>query len=125
MNQPITLVSNGNIFGHKLLFRYSVLEDLRSNDRKLHLNRPNTNFTKSGFSYRGAVSWDSLPAEIADVYDQLSLYSFKTLINHHYKDLEGSTSTIQMTNFSFLKIVVIHNSNSNSLLELSCSYRRN
>ena len=59
---------------------------LRSNDRKLHLNKPNTNFKKNSFSYRGA--------EIVDVYDQLSLYSFKTLINHHYKDLEGSTSTI-------------------------------
>ncbi len=67
---------------------------LGSNDRKLHLNKPNTNFTKNSFSYRGAVSWNSLPAEIVDVYDQLSLYSFKTLINHHYKDLEGSTSTI-------------------------------
>ena len=48
-----------------------------------HLNKPNTNFMKNSFSYRGAVSWNSLPAEIADVYDQLSLYSFKTLINHH------------------------------------------
>jgi hypothetical protein len=66
---------------------------LRSNDRKLFLNKPNTTFMKNSFSYRGAVSWNSLPAEIVDVYDQLSLYSFKTLINHHYKDLERNTST--------------------------------
>ena len=52
---------------------------LRSNDRKLYLNKPNTNFLKNSFSYRGAVSWNSLPAEIVDVYDQLSLSSFKTL----------------------------------------------
>jgi hypothetical protein len=44
---------------------------------------------KNTFSYRGAVSWNSLPAEIVDVHDQLSLYSFKTLINHHYKYLGG------------------------------------
>jgi hypothetical protein len=56
---------------------------LRSNDRKLFkLNKPDTIFMKN-----------SLPAEIVDIYDQLSLYCFKTLINHHYKDLEGKTST--------------------------------
>ena len=67
---------------------------LRSNDRKLHTEKPNTNFLKKSFSYRGAVSWNSLPSEIVDVHDQLSLSSFKTLINHHYKDLEKNTSTI-------------------------------
>ena len=67
---------------------------LRSNDRKLHTEKPNTNFLKKSFSYRGAVSWNSLPGEIVDVHDQLSLSSFKTLINHYYKDLEKNTSTI-------------------------------
>jgi hypothetical protein len=43
---------------------------LRSSDRKLYLNKPNTNLMKNSFSYRGAVSWNSLPAEIVDVYDQ-------------------------------------------------------
>jgi hypothetical protein len=66
---------------------------LRSNDRKLYLEKPNTNFLKSSFSYRVAVSWNNLPGEIVDVYDQLSFSSFKTLINHHYKDLEENTST--------------------------------
>ena len=67
---------------------------LRSNDRKLYLNKPNTNFMKNSLSYRGAVSWNySLPAEIVNAYNELSLYSFKTLITHHYKDLEGNTST--------------------------------
>ena len=49
---------------------------------------------KKSFSYRGAVSWSSLPSEIVDVHDQLSLSSFKTLINHYYEDLEKNTSTI-------------------------------
>jgi hypothetical protein len=41
---------------------------LRSNDGQLYLDKPNTNFMKNSFSYRGAVSWNSLPAEIVDVY---------------------------------------------------------
>ncbi len=40
---------------------------LRSNDRKIDLNKPNTNFMKNSFSYRGAVSWNSFPAESVDV----------------------------------------------------------
>ena len=75
------------------LLRSNDTYQLRSNDQKLYLNKPNTNFLKNSFSYRGALSWNSLPAEIVDVYDQHSLSSFKTLINHHYKDLEGNTST--------------------------------
>lgn len=67
---------------------HNEIYQLRSNDRKIDLEKPNTNFLKSSFSYRGAVSWNNLPAEIVDVYDQLSLSSFKTLINQHYKDLE-------------------------------------
>ena len=67
---------------------------LRSNDQTLHTEKPNTNFLKKSFSYRGAVSWNSLPSEIVDVHDQLSLSSFKTLINHYYKDFEKNTSTI-------------------------------
>ena len=59
-----------------------------TNDRKLHTEKPNTNFLKKSFSYRGAVFWNSLPSGIVDVYDQLSLPSFKTLINHYYKDLK-------------------------------------
>ena len=63
-------------------------------DRKLYTEKPNTNFLKKSFSYRGAVSWNSLPSEIVDVHDQLSLLSFTTITNHYYKDLEKNTSTI-------------------------------
>jgi hypothetical protein len=63
---------------------------LRSNDRKLYLNKPNTNFMKNSFSYRGAVSWNSLPAEIVDVYDQLSSVCIsKQCICMHKRPLEN------------------------------------
>ena len=39
---------------------------LRSNERKLHLSKPNTNFLKKSFSYRAAVSWNKLPNEILE-----------------------------------------------------------
>jgi hypothetical protein len=82
-----------NYLSEMFVASHNDMYQLRSNDRKLYLNKPSTNFMKNSFSYRGVVSWNSLPAEIVDVYDQLSLHSFKTLINHHYKDLEGNTST--------------------------------
>ena len=73
---------------------HNDMYQLRSNDRKLHAEKTNTNFLKKSFSYRGAVSWNSLPGEIVDLHDQPSLPSYKTLINHYYKDLEKNTSTI-------------------------------
>ena len=71
---------------------HNDMHQLRSNDRKLHTEKPNTNFFEKSFSYRGAVSWNSLPSEIVDVHDQLPLSSVKK--NHHYNDLEKNTSTI-------------------------------
>jgi hypothetical protein len=55
---------------------------LRSNNRKLYLDKPKTNFLKRSFSYRGAMSWNCLPLEIVDKYGDLSIDSFKRLINH-------------------------------------------
>jgi hypothetical protein len=55
---------------------------LRSNNRKLYLDKPKTNFLKRSFSYRGAMSWNSLPLKIVDKYGDLSIDSFKRLINH-------------------------------------------
>ena len=40
--------------------RHNNTYRLRSNNRKLYLEKPNTNFLKRSFSYRGAVSWNSL-----------------------------------------------------------------
>ena len=55
---------------------------LRSNERKLHLSKPNTNFLKKSFSYRAAVSWNKLPNEILEEHEHLSLNQFKTLIKN-------------------------------------------
>ncbi len=42
---------------------------LRSDERKLHLPKPNTNFLKKSFSYREAVSWNKLPNEILEKHE--------------------------------------------------------
>ena len=55
---------------------------LRSNERKLHLPKPNTNFLKKSFSYRAAVSWNKLPNEILEEHEHLSLNQFKRLIKN-------------------------------------------
>ena len=46
---------------------------LRSNNRNLYLDKPKTNYLKRSFSYRGAMSWNSLPLEIVDKYEDLSI----------------------------------------------------
>ena len=73
---------------------HNDMYQLRNNDRKVHTEKPNTNFWKKSFPYHGAASWNSFPSEIVDVHDQLSLPSFKTLPNHYYKDSEKNTSII-------------------------------
>ena len=55
---------------------------LRSNERKLHLSKPNTNFLKKSFSYRAAVSWNKLPNEILEEHEHLSLNQFERLIKN-------------------------------------------
>ena len=37
---------------------------LRSNDRKLYSNKPNTDFMKKSFSYRAAFAWNNLPCDV-------------------------------------------------------------
>ena len=73
---------------------HNDMYQLRNDDRKLRTEKPNTNFWKKSFPYRGAVSWNSFPSEIVDVQNQLSLPSFKTLLHHHCKDSEKNTSRI-------------------------------
>ena len=67
---------------------HNVDHQLRSNHRKLYLDEPKTNYLRKSFSYRGAVSWNSLPNEILDGYDQLCVHSFKTLLRNHYSNSE-------------------------------------
>ena len=58
---------------------------MRSNGRKLTLDKPNRSFMKKSFSYRGASAWNSLPNEILDVQEQLTIHSFKTKLNNHLR----------------------------------------
>ena len=53
---------------------------LRSNNRKLHLSKPKTNFLKKSFSYRGALAWNKLSDKVVEKYQFLSKDSFKRLI---------------------------------------------
>ena len=55
--------------------------NLRSNNTKLSLTKPNTNFLKRSFSYRAAKSWNELSDEIKNNFDTLSLASFKRRLN--------------------------------------------
>ena len=61
---------------------------LRSNNLKLSLPKPKTDFLKRSFSYRGAVAWNSLPSEFIRMVDESqSISSFRTLINNYYETL--------------------------------------
>ena len=45
---------------------------LRSNNTKLFLLRPNTDFLKRSFSCRAAKAWNELPNEITENFQMLS-----------------------------------------------------
>ena len=53
---------------------------LGSNNSKLALPKPKTNFLKRSFSYRAAQGWNELPNSITDNFDELSLSAFKRRI---------------------------------------------
>lgn len=61
-----------------------------NNDRKLYLNKPNTDFMKKSFSYRAAFAWNNLPSDVVTEYESRSVGNFKNLINKHFEDLENS-----------------------------------
>ena len=55
---------------------------LRSNNLKISLPKPKTDFLKKSFAYRGAASWNKLPSDILRVVDECqSSYSFRILLN--------------------------------------------
>ena len=76
-----------NYLSDLFVVSHNTTHQLRSNDRKLYLKKPKTSYLKNSFSYRGATSWNSLPLEILDQYDQQSTYSFKSLLNNYYSNL--------------------------------------
>ena len=52
----------------------------RSNNSKLALPKPKTNFLKRSFSYRAAQGWNELQNSITENFDELSLSAFKRQI---------------------------------------------
>ena len=57
---------------------------LRSNNLKLSLPKPKTDFLKRSFSYRGAIAWNSLPSEFLHKVDKSQSYlSFRNLLNYY------------------------------------------
>ena len=50
---------------------------LRSNNTKLALPKPRTNFLKRSFSYRAANSWNELSNDITEDFCELSVNAFK------------------------------------------------
>ena len=54
---------------------------LRDSVNKLVLAFPRTNYTKNGFSFRGATLWNSLPC---DIRESASLNQFKRLLYHTF-----------------------------------------
>ena len=65
-------------------FNHNDMYQLRRNDCKLYLGKPSTDFMKKSFSYRGASAWNDLPNNDVNGYNELSIRSFKTLINNHF-----------------------------------------
>ena len=61
-----------------LTFCHDNNHELRNNDQVLHLNKPSTNFLKRSYSYRGAVTWNSLPRDISKRYESVSRGYFKS-----------------------------------------------
>ena len=57
--------------------------NLRSNNTKLSLPKPKTNFLKRSFPYRATKSWNELPNEITENYQTLTLL----FIKRHLKNL--------------------------------------
>ena len=65
---------------------------LRSNNLKISLLKPKTDFLKNSFAYRGAASWNKLPSDILREVDECqSSYSFRILLNNRGV---GSTFTL-------------------------------
>ena len=66
-------------------FNHSNMYQLRSNDCKLYLKKPSTEFMKESFSYREASASNDLPTMSSKFNgcNQLSTRSFETLINNY------------------------------------------
>ena len=67
------------------------LHQLRSNNWKLYLQKPKTDFMEKSFSYRCASTWNSLPNEVFRNYANISTTNFKIAIANHFNNRESSS----------------------------------
>ena len=67
---------------------------MRSNGRKLILDKPKSSFMKKSFSYRGASAWNALPSEILDIHVRLSVRCFKVNLDNQLHIGQASEYTL-------------------------------
>ena len=75
--------------------------NFRSNQFKLNLRKPRTNYSKRSLCYNGALLWNSLPQEVLS----LSHFSqFKKATNDYYTNIYniGSHTAILQTSFNLI-----------------------
>ena len=59
-----TINDLGPEYLQSLFSRRHSAYNLRNSERRLSLSKPNTNYLKRSFSYRGAMSWNNLPKSL-------------------------------------------------------------
>ena len=60
---------------------------LRTNNLKMSLPKPKTDFLKKSFAYRGAAFWNKLPSEmIREVVECQSVDSLHRILKDYFKD---------------------------------------
>lgn len=69
---------------------------LRGNDHKLYLEKPNTDVMKKSSCYRGAMAWNKLSCDVVNRYDQLSTKSFKKIISNHFDLMQSDSWHLQV-----------------------------
>ena len=71
------------------LFTKSSITITRGHDQKLEKIRVNTLSRQKYFTYRVIDTWNLLPQSVVDAK---TLHSFKTKLDYHWKNKEGSFS---------------------------------
>ena len=70
----------------KVIFKVNY--DLRTNDLKMSLPKPKTDFLKKSFAYHGAVSWNKLPSNILRMAEECqSVNSFSKFLDYYFRIL--------------------------------------
>jgi hypothetical protein len=84
---------------------------LRSNNCKLYLEKPKTDFVKKSYVLisRCCIK-NNLPNDVANNYKELSISNFKTLINNYFTNLERNSLLTTILFLRFKRGLVPFNS---------------